>query len=153
MSNEAGGHGEPWRGPTTEGVAAAPAPGQVGDPTATPPLLPPTGGSARPGQIERTRISAVWIGLIIAAALLVALVTFIAQNAREVSIHYVGLDGRVPLAVALLVAAVAGMLLVAVPGTARIIQLRRAVKKSPGKIAGPPAFGGSPARTSGPSSP
>jgi uncharacterized integral membrane protein len=76
-------------------------------------------------------MSAAWVALIIAAILLVALVVFIAQNARAVSIHYVGLDGRVPLAVALLAAAVAGMLLVAVPGTARIIQLRRAIKKSP----------------------
>jgi uncharacterized integral membrane protein len=57
-------------------------------------------------------------------------VIFIVQNAREVSIHYLGLDGRVSLAVALLIAAVAGMLLVAAPGTARIMQLRRAVKKS-----------------------
>lgn len=65
-----------------------------------------------------------------AAALLVALVIFIAQNAGTVSIHFVGLDGRLPLAVALLAAAVAGMLLVAVAGTARIIQLRRAVKRS-----------------------
>jgi uncharacterized integral membrane protein len=95
----------------------------------------------------------VWIALIIAAALLVALVIFIAQNARDVSVHYVGLDGRVPLAVALLIAAVAGMLLVAVPGTARIIQLRRAVKKAPANTARRPAFGGSPAPTSGPPSP
>jgi uncharacterized integral membrane protein len=91
----------------------------------------------------------VWIALIIAAALLVALVIFIAQNARDVSIHYVGLDGHVPLAVALLIAAVAGMLLVAVPGTARIIQLRRAVKKSPANATGQPAVKVSPAPTTG----
>ena len=73
-------------------------------------------------------MSAAWVALTVAAVLLVALVIFIAQNARTVSIHYVGLEARMPLAVALLAAAVAGMLLVAVAGTARIIQLRRAVK-------------------------
>jgi uncharacterized integral membrane protein len=107
------------------------------------------GRPAPSAQIQRTRISAVWIALIVAAALLVALVIFIAQNARDVSIHYVGLDGRVPLAVGLLVAAVAGMLLVAVPGTARIIQLRRALKKSPARPTGQPARMDSPAQTTG----
>jgi uncharacterized integral membrane protein len=97
-----------------------------------------TGRRGPSGQIERTRISAVWVALILAAALLVALVIFIAQNARTVSIHYVGLEARMPLAVALLAAAVAGMLLVAVAGTARIIQLRRAVK---GKGSSPPSAG------------
>jgi uncharacterized integral membrane protein len=106
--------------------------------------MPP--GEAAPSKpIQRTRISAVWIALIVAAALLVALVIFIAQNARDVSIHYVGLDGRVPLAVALLAAAVAGMLLVAVPGTARIIQLRRTIKKSSAPTTGQPPVAGSPA--------
>ncbi len=150
MSNEAGGHGDPWPGPTTdEGAATAPSREPMGGPTVTPPPSVAPGGPAPRGQIERTRISAVWIALIIAAALLVALVIFIAQNARDVSIHYVGLDGRVPLAVALLAAAVAGMLVVAVAGTARIIQLRRAVKKSPARTAGQPASRSSPAPTTG----
>ena len=95
-----------------------------------------------------------WIGLIIAAALLVALVIFIARE-RPGGEHRLRRFRR-PRALAVapfFVAAVAGMLLVAVPGTERIIQLRRAVEKSPGKIAGPSAFGGSPARTSGPPSP
>jgi uncharacterized integral membrane protein len=126
MSDQAGGLGDPWQGPTAEAAPAA-------DPIAPLPPAPP-GPRARPAQpapsaqVHRTRISAVWVAVIVAAALLVALVIFIAQNARTVSIHYVGLDGRMPLAVALLAAAVAGMLLVAVAGTARIIQLRRAVK-------------------------
>jgi uncharacterized integral membrane protein len=82
-------------------------------------------------SIRRTRVSAIWVGLIVAAVLLIALLIFIGQNSRSVTIHYLGLDGHVPLAVALLASAVCGVLLVAVPGTARIIQLRRAVKQSP----------------------
>jgi uncharacterized integral membrane protein len=45
-------------------------------------------------------------------------------------VHYLGFHGRVPLGVALLLAAIAGLLLVSIPGTVRILQLRRAVKKA-----------------------
>jgi uncharacterized integral membrane protein len=55
---------------------------------------------------------------------------FIAQNSRTVTIHYLGFEGQASLAVALLLAAVAGLLLVAIPGTARIMQLRRALKRN-----------------------
>lgn len=84
------------------------------------------------GKVRSTRVSALWIGLIIAAVLLVLLLIFIAQNSRDVTVRYLGLDGQVSLAVALLLSAVAGLLLVAIPGTARIIQLRRALKKNAG---------------------
>jgi uncharacterized integral membrane protein len=60
---------------------------------------------------------------------LVALLIFIAQNSAQVSIHYFGFHGRISLAVALLLAAVAGILLVAIPGTVRIVQLRRTVRR------------------------
>jgi len=88
------------------------------------------------GKVSATRVSAWWIGLIIAAVLLVMLLIFIAQNSREVSVRYLGLDGQVSLAIALLLAAVAGVLLVAIPGSVRIIQLRRALKKNANNYAG-----------------
>jgi uncharacterized integral membrane protein len=47
-----------------------------------------------------------------------------------VTVHYLGASGRVPSAVALLLSAVAGLLIAAIPGTVRIVQLRRAIKKS-----------------------
>ncbi len=82
------------------------------------------------GKVRTTRVSAWWIGLIVAALLLIALLIFIGQNSRSVTVHYLGLHGHVSLAIALLLSAVAGVLLVAIPGTARIIQLRRALKKN-----------------------
>jgi uncharacterized integral membrane protein len=82
------------------------------------------------GQVRPTRASALWVGLIVAALLLIALLIFIVQNSKAVTIHYLGFHGRISLAIALLLAAVAGLLLVAVPGTARIVQLRRALKKN-----------------------
>jgi uncharacterized integral membrane protein len=54
---------------------------------------------------------------------------FIAQNSQKVTIHFVGLHGHFSLALALLATAVGGILLVAIPGSVRILQLRRVVKK------------------------
>jgi uncharacterized integral membrane protein len=87
-------------------------------------------GLTRQGRVRPTRVSALWIGLIAAALLLIALLIFIAQNSKEVAIRYLGFNGHISLAVALLLAAVGGVLLVAIPGTARIIQLRRALTKN-----------------------
>jgi uncharacterized integral membrane protein len=61
---------------------------------------------------------------------LILLLVFVLQNSRTVAIHFLGLSGHLSLAVALLLAAVLGVLLVAIPGTARIIQLRRSVKRA-----------------------
>jgi uncharacterized integral membrane protein len=94
------------------------------------PVEPAPAGLTSRGRIRPTRVSALWIGLILAALLLIALLIFIAQNSKQVAIHYLGFNGHVSLAVALLLAAIGGLLLVAVPGTARIIQLRRALKKN-----------------------
>ena len=51
---------------------------------------------------------------------LVLLLIFILQNSRKVQISYLGAHGHLPLGVALLFAAVRGILLVVIPGTARI---------------------------------
>jgi putative membrane protein len=72
----------------------------------------------------------VWIGLIVAAIVLIALLIFIGENSRDVTVHFLGAHGRVPLAVALLLSAVAGLLIAAIPGTVRILQLRRSVKQN-----------------------
>jgi uncharacterized integral membrane protein len=82
-------------------------------------------------SVRGGKVSALWIGVITAAILLILLLIFIAQNSRTVVIHFLGFHGHISLAVAILLAAMIGILLVAVPGTARIIQLRRALKRTP----------------------
>jgi putative membrane protein len=82
------------------------------------------------GHVRTTRSSAAWIGLIGAAIVLIALLVFILQNLTDVTVHYLGFDGKVPLGVALLLSAIAGLLLVSIPGSVRILQLRRLVKKN-----------------------
>jgi uncharacterized integral membrane protein len=77
----------------------------------------------------RTRTGGIWIGAIVAAIVLILLLIFIMQNTASVTIHFFGFAGVLPIAVALLLAAVCGVLLVAIPGTVRIVQLRKAVRR------------------------
>lgn len=100
------------------------------------PVTPPPGMNSK-GKVRRTRASAWWVGLLIAAIILVGLVIFIAQNSASVAVRFLGINGHAPLAIALVLSAIAGILLIAVPGTARMIQLRRALKKN--ASTGPPA--------------
>lgn len=88
-----------------------------------------TPGLDRKGRVRRTRTSGVWIGLILSAVFLILLIVFIAQNSNEATVHFLGWSGQFPLWLTILFAAIAGMLLVAVPGTVRILQLRRSVRK------------------------
>lgn len=90
----------------------------------------PAPGLDRNGRVRKSRSSALWVGAIVTAILLIALLIFIAQNSQRVTIHYLGLNGHFSLAIALLLAAVIGVLLIAIPGSVRILQLRRALKKN-----------------------
>jgi uncharacterized integral membrane protein len=47
-----------------------------------------------------------------------------------VPIHFLGASGHISLAVALLLSAVVAVLLVAIPGSVRILQLRRLVRRT-----------------------
>lgn len=69
----------------------------------------------------------VWIGLITAAAATLLLVVFIAQNTTKASIHFLGFSGQLPVGLITLIAAIVGIVLAAIPGSFRILQLRRAV--------------------------
>ena len=77
----------------------------------------------RPHRLARTRVSSLWVAVALFAIILLLLV-FVLQNGKSVSVSFFGASGHLPLGVALLLAAVLGVLLVVVPGTARIVQLR-----------------------------
>jgi len=79
--------------------------------------------------IGRTRISGTWIAVIVAAIVLIFLLVFILQNLTTVTVQFLGFAGSLPLGVAMLFAAIAGAILIALVGTARILQLRRYAKK------------------------
>jgi uncharacterized integral membrane protein len=80
-------------------------------------------------QIRRTRISGLWVAVGFFAVVLLLLLIFILQNGTEVSVSYMGAQGRLPLGVALLLSAVCGVILVVLAGAARISQLRATARK------------------------
>ncbi len=82
------------------------------------------------GKVRSSAVSGIWFGLIGTALFLVLLVIFVAQNSHRVSIHFLGWHGQFSLALTVLLSAVIGVLLLAIPGTARILQLRRALRKN-----------------------
>jgi uncharacterized integral membrane protein len=102
--------------PITESPAAETAP-----PGAT--------AAASRNPLRRTRTSTVWVGVIVFAALLVLLLIFILQNTQAVEISYFAASGNVSLAVAMILATVAGVLLTAIAGSLRIRQLRRRLRR------------------------
>lgn len=92
-------------------------------PSARPPPAP--AARRRP-----TRIASIRMGLIAGTGALILLVIFIVQNAHAVHITFFGAHASVSLAVALLIAAIAGALVMAAAGTARITQLRRTMRRT-----------------------
>ena len=126
-----------------------PAPTQGEAPTAQPalentPQVPPQQGAPPPEpaapsaaaphplpqhRIKRTRTGGIWVAVGFFAVILLLLLIFILQNNTDVSVSYLGMHGHLPLGVALLLAAVCGVLLVVLAGTARIGQLRATARR------------------------
>ena len=89
----------------------------------------PTRTSATPkGGPGRTKIGGAWIGLILGAVVLVFLLIFILQNLDPARVQFLGLQAELPLGIWMLFSAVAGVLLLAIPGLGPMIQWRRASK-------------------------
>ncbi|WP_053369162.1 lipopolysaccharide assembly LapA domain-containing protein [Cellulosimicrobium cellulans] len=81
--------------------------------------------SGNPTRTPRTRTGATWVGLCVAALVLVALIVFMLQNTQLVLVSFLGWQGSVPLALALLIAGIGVGIVALVVGTLRIHQLRR----------------------------
>ncbi|WP_310963437.1 lipopolysaccharide assembly protein LapA domain-containing protein [Nocardioides terrisoli] len=83
----------------------------------------------RHDPLRHSRTSRTWAALFAFGVILVLLIIFIAQNTQTVQVSFLGWSGHAPLAVALLIAAAAAILITAVAGTLRILQLRRRVTR------------------------
>ena len=105
---------------TPPGQAAPPQ--QAVPPAAAPQPLPQH-------RIKRTRTSGIWVAVGFFGVVLLLLLIFILQNGTDVSVSYLGMHGHLPLGVALLLAAVCGVLLVVLAGAARISQLRTTARR------------------------
>jgi uncharacterized integral membrane protein len=114
------------------GPVAVPSGPVPAGPTGAPTTGAPTTGAPTTGtapKARRSRTGGLWVGLILSALVLLFLLVFILQNGEPVQISFFALDGVLPTGVALLLAAIAGILLVAIPGSIRILQLRRAARR------------------------
>ncbi len=104
--------------------------GSEGQPRPGTAALPDYSGTSRPPAAETrrpvTRAGMIWAAVASALVVLVLLIIFILQNQVLVQVKFFGLEGVVALGLALFIAAVAGGVLVAMAGAARIIQLRAA---------------------------
>ena len=123
---------DPTADPVTDPGMRLPVP--VGEGPTQPVPGPDTPGTPSPGTpgtapVRRSRSGGLWVGLILSALVLLFLLVFILQNGAPVQISFFALEGTLPVGVALLLAAIAGILLVAIPGTVRILQLRRAARR------------------------
>ena len=111
----------------TTGILPPPSPNGQAPPELSKPAPEPAPKPVpRPA---RTRISGVRATLIAGFIGLVVVLVFVVQNPHAVSISFLGAHLRLSLGVALLFAAVAGALLMAAAGTARITQLRLAMRR------------------------
>ncbi len=112
--------------PTGEPTSPEPA---VADDGANPPVIaiaePPADGSAP----RATNAGRLWITLAVATVLLILLIIFIAENSKSATISFLGAHGHIALGLALLIAAVAGAAVTLLVGTARVLQLRREVRR------------------------
>lgn len=87
----------------------------------------PRARAAQPGDrptVARSRMGGLWVVAITFALVLLLLMIFVLQNGQSAKVSFLGFHGNLPMGVALLLAAIFGALLVALPGTARIMQLR-----------------------------
>ena len=137
--------------PSTQRSATVPDPQLDAPPEQPAPGTPPPGvqqpGPAAPPplpqhKIRPTRLSGLWFAVVFFAVVLLFLLIFILQNGRAVDISYLGMHGHLPLGVAMLFAAVCGVLLTILAGAARIGQLHavaRRHRRVDARAAGAPA--------------
>ncbi|MDN6329500.1 MAG: lipopolysaccharide assembly protein LapA domain-containing protein [Brachybacterium sp.] len=75
------------------------------------------------------KTAGMWIGLILGAIILVLLLIFVIQNNVTAGFQYFGAEFDLPLGVAMLLAAIAGALVMALVGSVRMIQMSWTIRK------------------------
>ncbi|MGO1398159.1 MAG: LapA family protein [Brevibacterium yomogidense] len=123
---------------------SAPAPADATAPAAAP--APTQQAPARTGESKAGRAQAeeskggmsggVWVSLILGAVITVLLLVFIIQNNTAAQFQYFGWNFSLPLGVAMLLAAIAGVLVAGIVGSVRIFVLSRRLKKVQKAIGG-----------------
>jgi uncharacterized integral membrane protein len=81
--------------------------------------------------LRTSRVSRFWFALGALVIVLLLVVIFVAQNTQHVQVSFLGWDWHPPLAVAMLIAVIAGLAITVTAGTLRIWQLHRRVRRTP----------------------
>jgi uncharacterized integral membrane protein len=119
--------------PQAQSEAGAPPGSAAGQAQPDTPAASQPGPAAAPPPrrhvLRRTRTGGVWVAMGASAVVLLLLLIFILENQRQVNIGFFGAHASLPVGVAMLLAAVGGALIVIIPGTGRIIQLRLTARR------------------------
>ncbi len=89
-----------------------------------------TGDVETEDPLRSSQMSRLWAAVAGLVVVLLLLVIFIAQNTRRVEVSFLGWNGHPPLAVAVLIAVVAGLTIAVTAGTLRLWQVRRRVRRT-----------------------
>jgi uncharacterized integral membrane protein len=92
------------------------------------PVLPAP-SHTKPARGRPTRISGTWVAVVAGLVVLTLLLVFILQNLDTATVRFFGMEGSLPLAIAMLFSALGGAALVALIGGARILQLRKQARR------------------------
>ncbi|ANH36771.1 hypothetical protein I601_0318 [Nocardioides dokdonensis FR1436] len=109
--------------PPSSGTAPRPDRGTPPAPSGKP------AGAKAEDPLRGSRTSGLYAAVVGLGVLLVLLIIFIAQNTDKTTVRFLSFQGETPVAVAMLIATTAGILLTAIAGSLRIIQLRRRTKR------------------------
>ena len=112
----------------------------VGAPADLPPprrTVPAPGYRPAAAAEDRTRLSVIWVGVVLGAVILILLLVFVLQNTQSARVSFLGFDGRVPLGVLLLLAAAIGACLAGILAGLRIVQLRLRARRRGGATPDP----------------
>lgn len=126
--------------PVTEPASHTPTP-TIQPPTPPAPAPNPV-GQRRPHRLPRSRAGGLWVVVVSFAVVLLLLMIFILQNGQRSDVYFMGAHGHLSMGVALLLSAIFGALLVALPTVVRILQLRLMASRHLGRIAATQSLGG-----------
>ncbi len=108
---------------------AADEPEEPGEPGEPGPVPDGPGGPTPGLTVPSSRAGQAWKSLVPALVFAAVMVIFIVQNLHKAKVSFLMFSGRFPLALALLLAAALGALVVFCLGSVRIVQLRKAFRR------------------------
>lgn len=86
--------------------------------------------NSTPTPAEHSTVNTIWISIAIVVIILALFVAFVAQNAQDVTVHFLWMNGTISLALALIIATLVGVIITFIVGSIRIWQLSHKKSRS-----------------------